>query len=88
MQKSSEVAKDLIFGRCLRPKKHQWFAAPPGNHCLECIASAIQEQVRGALEEAAKISESHAWDFSTYPSRVGLVQGIAEAIRKLIEKVE
>ena len=53
------------------------------NQYADHLFDALLESRKKALEEAAKVAESHAWDYSTYPSRVGLVQGIAQAIREL-----
>ena len=85
MKKASEVAKDLISYVCSHPKEHQWFAAPLRNRCLRCIASAIQEQVKEALEEVhvrAELVDCAGLSSYEVSSR------IVTAIRNLIKEIE
>ena len=90
MKKATEVAKDLISGRCLYPKEHllgsqKWYAAPPANQCQDCVASAIREQVKEALEEAqARVESIECAGISSYEVSARIVT----AIWKLTQKVE
>ena len=79
-ERARETISQLLSGRY---KEGQWIYDVPN------LGAALEEALlnfrKEGKEEAANIAESHAWDYSTYPSRVGLVQGIAQAIRKLEE---
>lgn len=83
MKKSSEIARLLKLEQCSNAFHH--LMGHPKNTCVDCLASAIREQVREALEEAQVRTELvDCAGLSGYE-----VSGrIVTVIAKLIEEVE
>ena len=85
-----EVAKELMNGICPMLVKHGWAVVPSitRHSCEACVEQAILSYARERLEEAAKIAEDHAIDYSAYQSRLDLVCGIAQVIREMAKEMK